>query len=70
MKHRTVEYEDVQMQISDICVQYGYKNCHLCPLASARLIERDLDNESQHDFTQRWEQGMADEFVRKFPNLV
>ena len=62
-------YEDLSLHISNVCVKYGYTQCNFCPLVSACSAERDLDNgESQEAFTKRWEQAMAEEFVKQFPN--
>lgn len=64
-------YEKLQLKISEVCVKYGYKQCHLCPLVAACSAERDIENgETQAEFTKRWEQAMAEEFAKQFPNLA
>lgn len=64
-------YNELQRKISDVCTGYGYTQCNLCPLVSACLIERDLDaGETVEEFTKRWEEGMATEYIKQFPSKV
>lgn len=64
-------YAELQLKISEVCVKYGYKQCHLCPLVAACSAERDIENgETQAEFTKRWEQAMAEEFTKQFPDKV
>lgn len=64
-------YAELQYKISETCQKYGYKQCNICPLVHACLIERNIeDGESEKEFTERWENGMAEEFAKLFPELV
>ena len=64
-------YSELQYKISEVCQKYGYKQCNRCPLVHACLIERKVETgESQTEFTKRWESGMAEEFIKQFPEKV
>ena len=64
-------YAELHLKISEVCTKYGYTQCHLCPLVSACSAERDIENgETQTEYTRRWEQAMAEEFAKQFPNLA
>lgn len=64
-------YNELQLKISDVCTGYGYTKCNFCPLVSACLIERGLETgETQAEFTKRWEDGMAAEYMKQFPGKV
>ena len=64
-------YKELQLKISEECNKHGYKFCDRCPLVHACSAERDIENgETQTEFTKRWEQAMAEEFAKQFPDKV
>lgn len=64
-------YGELRPKIGEVCVKYGYKQCHLCPMFAACSAEWDIENrETLVEFTKRWEQAMAEEFAKQFPDKV
>lgn len=57
------EYKEYSEKITEICLQYGYKNCEKCPLFSACDTEKQ-DGETQAEYTERSEMALVEAYKK------
>lgn len=56
------KYDEYHMKIRELCAEYAYKECCLCPLYAA--CNADIEEEDSKLRTAKWERGMAEAYEK------